>query len=190
MLQLLAMPFRLAGRLTCLGLGYLMFGFGTVLLIFVLTGDHPDRPGRLVATDAVITQAEDHCRIRGKRSSAWGTCADVESQILRAPDDFSDAKLERWKRVTIAFRTEAGREFTTTSNGSHLRLPQSVAPGDRVSIRYDRKRPSYVVSTADGGWPVLVLWTTIAVAALAGSFLLWTAGGGWRLLERRRLYAR
>lgn len=186
MWRFLTIPFRLVGRLAGLGIGYLLFGAGSALLIFVFFGDHPDRPGRLVEAEAVVTEKHVNCRIRDPRKSAWGSCEEVERKVLEAPKEFVDAKTERWVELTITFRTEAGRAITHKGPASHLALPAEVVPGDHVRIKYDRKKPGYVVGAGAGGWPVMLLWTAIALGMLFASYVLWTTNGGWRVLERNR----
>jgi hypothetical protein len=183
MRRLLAFPFGLLGKLATLGVGYLLFGFGVVLLYLVLT---VERPVRLVEVDGVVSRVRDYCVVKKMDGvTESGLCEKLEAKLKWDPTRYDNASWAREPYVDLTYLDDDGQQQIRTGRAASLRIPAAVTVGERVRHRVITKKRTWQEWRTD--WYDSLLGIAMMIGSFLASALLWTWGGGWRVMTRRGL---
>jgi hypothetical protein len=181
----LSLLFGLLGRLATLGLGYLLFAFGIVLLYVFLTAETPRRS---VETEGVVVQLRDYCVVEkadehGRRTNETGFCEELRKKLNWDPNRYDGASWRREPYVSLNYRGDDGQYQSRNGRAVDLGLSADVKVGERVRFMVQTKKRTWQQWRAD--WYDALPFLVLMFGALVASAVLWSRGGGWRVMDRQ-----
>ncbi|HRK20058.1 MAG TPA: hypothetical protein PK970_13970 [Hyphomicrobiaceae bacterium] len=184
MWRAITFPFRLLGRLVVLGVAHLLFALGCILLVGFLTASSPYH---LADAEGVVVEVRDYCvaeKLDGTTRStrASGYCDQFAEQLNSNPTSYDGHPWTREPFARVRYRDDQGRESVRAARASELQIAPDVQAGDRVRFKAQTKRRNWQQWRSD--WYDSLPWLGIMIGSLLASAVLWTWGGGWRLMTR------
>lgn len=184
MWRVITFPFRQLGGLTVLAVAYLLFALGCILLIAFLTSKPPVRHLEITAE---VVRVREFCYAvkRGEHNEfgvGVGFCDELEQKLTSDPKRFDGASLRRKPYFYLRYRDEAGREQARDGHATAFDLPADVQVGDRIPLKVQTKDRNWRQWRSD--WYDSLPWLGIMIGSFLASTVLWTWGGGWRLMTR------
>ncbi len=186
MWRLIALPFRLLGGLAVLGVAYLLFVLGFILLVAFLSASSPYHP---VDAEVVVVEVREYCLAetydgRTRSTKASGFCNQYEKQLKSNPTSYDGHPWTREPYAQVKYRDEDGLEKRRAARASELQIPLDVKVGDRVRFKALTKKRTWQQWRSD--WAESLPILGLMIGSLLASAVLWTWGGGWRLMDRQR----
>lgn len=184
MWRMITFPFRMLGGLAVLGVAYLLFALGCILL-FAFFSSKP--PVRYFETTAEVVRVRDFCNAikqgeYNKFSVGSGFCDQLEQKMTSEPQRFDSASLRREPLIYVRYRDELGRELTSDARATYFKIPVDVKVGHRFPLKIKTKTRTWQQWRSD--WYDSLPIFGLMIVSLLASAVLWTWGGGWRLMTR------
>ncbi len=184
MWRVITFPFRLLGGLAVLGIAYLLFALGCILLLAFLSSSSPYH---LVDAEGVVVEVREHCLAetydgRTRSTKASGFCDHYEKQLKSNPTSYDGYPWTREPYAQVKYRDEEGLEKRRAARASELQIPLDVKVGDRVRFKALTKKRNWQQWRSD--WAESLPILGLMIGSLMASAVLWTWGGGWRLMTR------